>query len=90
MGVVCAQLLHAAGESSPGNLPPNTHAVVLGVENQAKLLALEKRLIELEIPHRAIREPDQNNELMAIGLVPAPKASVKYAVSNLKLLKELT
>ena len=82
--------MHSAGESSPGNLPNNTHAVVLAVPNEAKLLALERRLTELEIPHRAIREPDQNNELMAIGIVPAPKASLKHALSNLPLLKELT
>lgn len=92
LGQVCAQLVHASGESSPGNLPENTHAVVLGVENEAKLLALERDLILLNIPHRAIREPDPpfNGALTAIGIVPAPKPSVKHAVSNLKLLKELT
>lgn len=89
VGVICAQLVHAAGESSPGNLSEGTHAVVLAAPNQAKLLALERKLIEAKVPHKAIREPDSpwNNELMAIGIEPTYRHLVKKFVSNLPLLR---
>lgn len=89
IGVICAQLVHAAGESSPGNLDSGTHAVVLAVPNEAKLLALERKLIEGSILHKAIREPDQGweNQLMAIGIVPTYKHLIKKFVSNYKLLR---
>jgi peptidyl-tRNA hydrolase len=89
LGVLCAQITHAAGESSLGNLPENTHAVVLAASDQAKLLALERKLIEAEIPHKAIREPDDpwNGQLMAIGINPTYRHLVKKFVSNLPLLR---
>lgn len=67
-----AQLIHAAGESSPGNLPNNTHAVALEAENEVELQKLELRLQNAKIDFVAIREVDQpyNNQLMAIGLRP--------------------
>jgi len=72
---MAAQLVHAAGESSPGNLPEGTYAIVLAVPNIAKLLALEKRLVDAGIPHKAIREPDEPycNDLMSIGIVGKTK-----------------
>lgn len=81
--------MHASGESSPGNLPEGTHAVVLAVPNQAKLLALERSLIEANIPHKSIREPDAPyfNELMAIGLFPTYKHLVKKLLGKLPLLR---
>lgn len=83
--------MHAAGESSPGNIAKGTHAVVLAVPNVAKLLALEKRLIEDNIKHVAIREPDApwNNEIMAIGVFPCFKKRVSKYLSCYPLLKEL-
>lgn len=72
LGVRFAQLIHAAGESSPGNLPTTTHAVALHAESEQDLLDLEGRLRQDGIAHVAIREPDApyNNQLMAIGIVP--------------------
>lgn len=79
-------MIHAAGESSPGNLPNTTHAVALEVPNEQELLDLERKLLDLGIAHVAIREPDLNNQLMAIGIVPIVrsktlrKALARYAL----------
>lgn len=72
IGVQLAQTIHAAGESSPGNLSPHTHAVALGAKSEAELLRLESKLQEAGVRFVAIREPDlpYNNQLMAIGIVP--------------------
>lgn len=72
LGVIVAQTIHAAGESSPGNIPGDTHAVALAADSEADLLALEQRLLASAVPHVAIREPDApwNGQLMAIGVVP--------------------
>jgi hypothetical protein len=84
-----AQVIHAAGESSPGDLPPDTHAVALAAPDESALVQLEQRLIAAGVPHAAIREPDPPwaNALMAIGLRPARRADVAWFVSNLPLLK---
>jgi hypothetical protein len=90
MGVMAAQLVHAAGESSPGNLPEGTHAVVLGVQSEEELLKLEQKLIEFGVDHCAIREPDAgwNNQLMSIGLSPTVKTpAMKKILSQLPLLR---
>ncbi len=91
MGVICSQCVHAAGESSTGNLPDGTRAVVLAAENQAKLLAIERNLLENGIVFTAIREPDPPylGELMAIGIKPTDKSSVYPFLKKLPLLKEL-
>jgi hypothetical protein len=70
-GVQAAMIIHAAGESSPGALPPGTHAVALAAADETHLLRIERRLIFERIPHVAIREPDPPyaGALMAIGLL---------------------
>jgi len=82
-------LVHAAGESSPGNLPSDTYAVVLAVPDEAALAALKERLERAKIAHVAIREPDApwNDALMALGLVPGRKEVLKKHLSMLPLLK---
>lgn len=81
-------MIHAAGESSPGNLPPSTHAVALEARDEAQLLDLEERLIAAGIQHIAIREPDRNNELMAIGLVPCVRTKqIRKLLSRYGLVK---
>lgn len=84
-----AQMIHAAGESSPGNLPEDTFAVALSAKSEMELLALEKKLIAKKIPHAAIREPDAPwcGQLMAIGIAPCDRSLVKKEVANLALLK---
>lgn len=85
-----AQLVHAAGESSPGNLPSGTYAIVLAVPTQKELEQLEQRLVVKGVPFRAIREPDApwNGALMAIGVEPMPRAQVRKHLSGLSLLKD--
>ena len=64
--------------------------MVLAVKTEEELLAVEQKLLELSIPHRAIREPDApwNGQLMSIGLIPSKKTdTIKKCLSNLPLLK---
>lgn len=87
-GVLAAQLIHAAGESSPGNLPEGTIAVALTADIQ-KLHQLEDRLIKDNVPHKAIREPDAPwcGALLAIGVFPDSKNNLKKYFSQLPLVK---
>jgi peptidyl-tRNA hydrolase len=88
IGVLAAQVTHAAGESSPGNLPPGTYAVVLAAERE-KLLELEKFLRENGVKFKAVRESDTpyTGELMSIGLAPQLKNNVRKFLSSLPLLR---
>lgn len=81
--------VHAAGESSPGDLPENTHAVVLAAESAAVLTSVQSRLARADIAHVAIREPDApwNGALMAIGVAPGRKEVLRKFLSSLPLLK---
>ena len=87
--MLAAQLTHAAGESSPGNLPSGTRAIVLGVEDEAALARVLERVRLAEVAHVAIREPDPpwSGALMAIGLAPLREpARVRRALGRLALL----
>jgi hypothetical protein len=82
-------LVHAAGESSPGTLASNTHAIVLAVPDEAALARQLVRLHAAGVEFVAIREPDApwSNALMAIGLVPKRKEVLRRHLSSLPLLK---
>lgn len=88
-GVLAAQLVHAAGESSPGALPRGTHAVALAARDEAHLEALAQRLTFEGLPHHQIREPDPPwcGALMAIGLPPRPPSPRLEALRRLRLLR---
>lgn len=81
--------MHAAGESSPGDLSSGTHAVVLTTKDEDELRVLAKRLRAFGVPHVEIFESDPPYEgsLMAVGLVPARKEDVRRFVSSLPLLR---
>lgn len=81
-----AQLVHAAGETGP--VEPGTHAVVLSAKNEDHLLKIEQQLTNYNIKHHSVREPDSpwNGALMAIGLFPSDRKSVKPVTKKLKLL----
>lgn len=86
-GLAAAQIVHAAGESSPGGLQEGCYAVVLAVEGVGGLEDLERLLVARSVSHRAIREPDLGGELTAIGLEPAPKSSAGRWVSHIPLYR---
>lgn len=85
---MAAQLVHAAGETSPGNLPTGTHAVVLGVSSEDALKFVSKRLRDARIPHKPIIENDApyTDQWMAIGVKPLPKGDVYPHLRKLNLL----
>lgn len=88
-GVQAAQLVHAAGESSPGNLSPHTFAVVLTVADAPALVKLANKLTLGGITHKLIVEPtgDYAGQPLALGIVPAKKSYTRKFVSNLPLLR---
>lgn len=88
-GIQAAQIVHAAGESSPGNLSSGTFAVVLSVPNEQALCELRARLSIAPLAHVGVYEPDApwNNALMAIGIVPGRKEVLRRHLSGLALLK---
>jgi hypothetical protein len=89
-GVQVAQVIHAAGESSPGNLPEATHAVALHAKDEAQLLKIERALHEAGFQFKAIREPDApwSGALMAIGLSPVTRSpTLRQLLGKLPLVK---
>jgi hypothetical protein len=88
-GLQAAQLIHAAGESSPGNLPPHTYAIALVAKNEADLNDISFQLFKAGIKHKRIVESDEpwNNQLMAIGIPPMPRSKLKKLLSKYPLLR---
>ena len=88
VGVQAAQITHAAGESSPGNLPGGTYAVVLTAVPHT-LLELEQKLKTSDVAFTAIRENggEWDGELMAIGVMPGRRSMLKKHFSSLPLLR---
>jgi hypothetical protein len=88
-GLQSAMLVHAAGESSPGGLPKNTHAVVLAAASEEVLAAVATRLKTAGISHVEIREPDAPffGALMALGVLPGKKEVLRRHLSSLPLLR---
>lgn len=92
LGILAAQITHAAGESIKEELPANTNAVVLAVKNETELRLIAKKLALKGIPHILVRESDPpfENQCMAIGVVPlSDRSLVKPILSELKLLRTL-
>ncbi len=81
--------MHAAGESSPGNLPEGTYAVVLSVPNEAALVAVAAKLTAAGLKHVDIVESDApyTDQLMAIGCVPVPRSVGRRVLSSLPLYR---
>lgn len=77
-------LVHAAGLSAR-DIQYGTYAVVLAAKDEAELEVLALQLEDF--PHIAYREPDHDNQLMAIGLEPVKdRRLVKKYLSRLPLL----
>lgn len=81
--------MHAAGESSPGSLPDGTHAVVLAAPDEPALRCVAARLSLAGVAFAPIVESDApwSGQLMALGLEPGRKESLRRFVSSLPLLK---
>jgi peptidyl-tRNA hydrolase len=100
LGVVCAQVTHAAGESYAAFVRDDvykresdepTSAVVLGVKSERQLKNLEKKLKRHHVKHFAMREPDAPwlGQLMAIGLWPTERDSVTHILEKYNLIQTL-
>jgi peptidyl-tRNA hydrolase len=89
IGVLASQVTHAAGESSPGNLPEGTNAVVLSVPDEAGLEAVSKRLALAGTEHVRIVENEGKyaGQFLAIGCKPGRKKEVGRALRHLPLLE---
>lgn len=89
VGVQLAQTIHAAGESSPGQLPPDTFAVALHARDEDHLRRIAERLRQRAFPHHPIFEPDPpwNGQLMSIGVPPMDRALLKKVLSSLPLAR---
>ncbi len=87
--MACAQLIHAAGESSDGKLKPGTYAVALGVETEKELCALADELDAKGVPVHRVEESTGKyaGQLMALGIEPGPKSIRGKHLSNLSLLR---
>lgn len=86
---MAAQLIHSAGESSPGNLPGGTHAIALTARDSAHLAEISEKLKVNGVSHVPIVEncPPYRGELLAIGVVPAPRSALKRYFSSLPLVQ---
>lgn len=84
-----AQLIHAAGESSPGNLPEGTFAIALHARDEVHLSLIAKKLRLAGIHFTQIREPDAPylGALMALGLHPRRKEELRRHLSELPMVK---
>ena len=89
IGAQAAQLIHAAGESSPGNLSPHTFAIALCAKDETHLDQISFELFKNGISHKRIFEPDApyNGQLMAIGVCPGDRKILRKHLSQLPLLK---
>lgn len=88
-GAQAAQLIHAAGESSPGSLAPGTHAYALCARDEDHLREIGWELTKNGIIPKLIVENDApyTGQLMAIGIPPMPRSKLKKLLSDLPLLK---
>lgn len=85
-----AQAIHAAGESSPGDLKPGTHAIALAAKDSAQLAEIATRLKNASLPFVRVVEdcPPYAGELLALGVHPGPKSVVGRPLSDLPLVRE--
>ncbi len=83
-------LIHAAGESSTGDLGPGTFAIALSVPDEAALIRQFLRLSALGVQLTPIHEPDApyGGQLMAIGIRPLLRSRIGRLLSELPLLKD--
>lgn len=90
LGMIAAQVAHAAGHGSERH-PPETHVVVLQVPNEKALLKISERLVRAEVAQTLIIETDlpYNGQAMAIGCeLVRDRSAAQSCLSSLPLLRE--
>lgn len=89
LGMLAAQVVHAAGESSPGSLPEHTYAVVLAAKSSVQLADLSIDLTAAGIAHRCIYESDEPycGQLLAVGVAPDLRSKLKGHFRRYQLLR---
>ena len=91
-GVQLAQTIHAAGHSAqlPGahTAAPPTIAIALAA-SAGELADIARALAAAGVAHVLVHEPDEpwRGALMAIGVVPSPRALVRRFVAHLPLVR---
>jgi len=88
-GTQFAQLIHAAGESSP-RVAPGTFAVALAAKDEAHLESIAFELLEHDISFIEVREPDapHHGALMALGIEPTcDRGPIRKVTGQLPLLR---
>lgn len=85
IGLMVAQVVHAAGESS-NKMPEGAHAVVLGVDSERELRDVSKKLTEFSVRHSRI--VDEDHQLTAIGCEPLrDRTQIRRVVSSVPLFR---
>lgn len=89
LGFMAAQIVHAAGETAGGPIPPETNAIVLAVPDEASLRAIAERLTAKGLPHHLVSEPDApwNGQATAIGIPVGARNYLRPYLSDLPLLR---
>lgn len=89
VGLAFAQAIHAAGESSPGNLDPGTYAIALGAQDEEELRLIASNLEANNVDFRLIVESsgDFAGQAMAIGVVPGPRNTLRKYLSSYPLIR---
>lgn len=92
IGFMCAQLIHASGESAGlyGPLPEGTYAAALGAPSEGALRDISRRLTARGIEHVLVEECDEpyTGQATAIGIKPTrDKRSIDKVTSSLPRIK---
>lgn len=89
VGVQAAQLIHAAGASSPGDLPHGTYAIALHAKDESELKKLSEALSKAYVVHTPIIESDApySGQMTAIGVFPGDRRKLKKLLSSYPLVK---
>ena len=89
LGLIGANIQHAAYESGDGTIIEHLHAVTLTCPDEASLRKLWERLKAAGVRHRAIVECDGDyaGQIMSIGCAPVPRRDLQKLLSSLPLLK---
>jgi hypothetical protein len=89
VGVQAAQIIHAAGYSSSGDLPEGTYAVALTTRDESELRSLALTLAREGHRANLIIEQDEpyTGQAMALGIAPCDRRALRPILRKLPLMK---